>query len=125
MVEAQGEGTHREGWFRSPGGVLAHADGPSQVRALTARGYTAVEEDTARREIGDGIELQVDRSDGTGTFDADAVARAIADESATVHAARSAAARKAAATRRANREAEERADREAANEESDALGPEG
>lgn len=68
-------------WYRSPGGVLAHADGPSQVRAYVGRGYTEVDEATARKEIGDGITLTVDPAGSDGTFDAESVARAVRDES--------------------------------------------
>lgn len=75
------EQARREGWFRSPGGVLAHADGPSQVRAFVDRGYVEVSDDVARKEIGDGITLTVDRTDAKGTFDAESVKRAVKDES--------------------------------------------
>lgn len=73
----------REGWFRSPGGVLAHADGPSQVAAFTGRGYTPVAEAEARKEIGDGLRLVVDPSDSKGTFDDAAVKAAVKNESTT------------------------------------------
>lgn len=71
----------RTGWFRSPGGVLTHADGPSQVRAFVDRGYSEVSDTDARKAIGDGITLEVDRSDSKDTFDSDAVATAVKDES--------------------------------------------
>lgn len=111
----------RDGWFRSPGGVLAHADGPSQVRAFTGRGYTPVDDAEARKEIGDGLRLEVDRTDSKGTFDAEAVKQAVRDEGSQA-AARSAAARKAAVTRRAHKAAAEQAAKDAANTESDAIG---
>jgi len=100
---------HRAGWYRSPGGVLAHADGPSQVRAFVGAGYTEVDEDTAKVEIGDGLRLAVSRSGARGTFDDESVRRAVREESprsaahrqAVEHAKRSAAARKGAATKAA------------------------
>lgn len=95
-------------WYRSPSGAVAHADGPSQVRAFTDRGYTLVDEAEAREEIGDGITLTVDRSDTDKTFDSDAVKAAVRDEGSQA-AKRSAAAKKAAATR-----ARKRAEAEAA-----------
>lgn len=99
----------RSGWYRSPGGVLAHADGPSQVAAFEGRGYQAVDEAEAKREIGDGITLTVDRRDRVkGTFDAQDVARAVREEGSQEKAkaqARSDAAKKAAETKRRNREA--------------------
>lgn len=68
-------------WYRSPGGVLAHADGPSQVAAFTGRGYTPVDPTAAAAEIGDGLRLEVDSTDGRGTFDEDAVKTAVRNES--------------------------------------------
>lgn len=68
-------------WYRSPGGVLAHADGPSQVRVYVDRGYTEVDEATAKKEIGDGITLTVDSADSKDTFDSDAVRDAVRNES--------------------------------------------
>lgn len=67
-------------WYRSPGGVLTHADGPSQVTAFVDRGYTEVSDADAAKEIGDGLTLTVD-SATAGTFDADAVKAAVRDES--------------------------------------------
>lgn len=66
-------------WYRSPGGALVHADGPSQARAYVDRGYTEVDEATAKAEIGDGIRLSVD-SRTAGTFDGPAVRAAVRDE---------------------------------------------
>ena len=98
-------GTLRGGWFRSPDGVLAHADRPSQARAFTDRGYTAVPEFEAVKEITDGLQLIVDRDDSKGTFDAESVWQAVADEGSQV-AARAAAAKGAAATRRVKKAAD-------------------
>jgi hypothetical protein len=69
----------RSGWFRSPGGVLSHADGPSQVRSYLDRGYSKVDDEQALAEVGDGIQLHVDRRDAKGTFDE--VRKAVAEES--------------------------------------------
>lgn len=88
------------GWFRSPGGALAHADGPSQVDAFTARGYTEVDDAAARRLIGGGVVLAVDAvGDTVGTFDAADVKRAVAEEG-FLAAKRAAAAKKGAETKR-------------------------
>lgn len=118
-VPGEPAGQRTTGWYRSRAGVLSHADGPSQAAAYVSLGYTPVEEADALAEIGDGIELAVDRRDATGTFDDDAVTKAVADEGSL---ARSAAARKGAETKRRKKAAAERAARTAANDESDAVG---
>lgn len=114
------------GWFRSPSGVLAHADGDGQARAYTARGYKPVDEDTARAEIGDGIRLTVSRSDAKGTFDEESVQRAVREESPRTqahrqrveHEKRSAAARKGAETKRRRAEAEAKAEQHDGDDEA-------
>jgi hypothetical protein len=72
----------RSGWFRSPAGVLTHADGPSQVASYTARGYEKVDDTKAVQEVGDGVQA-VEREK------------------------RSAAARRGAETRRRNADAQQ------------------
>lgn len=67
-------------WYRSPSGHLTHADGPSQVAALTGRGYTPVPDEEAVAEVAEGADLVVDAADTSGTFDADAVNTAVRDE---------------------------------------------
>lgn len=70
----------RTGWYRSPGGHLAHADGPDQKRAFADRGWTEIGEDEAKQVIADGLTLDVDQADSKGTFDEDAVRQAVKDE---------------------------------------------
>jgi hypothetical protein len=73
-------------WYRSPSGRLAHADGPGQAAAFDGRGWTEVDEAEAHAEIAQGVELAVDAGDtgdAAGTFDDDAVNRAVRDEAPT------------------------------------------
>lgn len=87
-------------WYLSPGGHPTHADGPDQVAALEGRGYKPISDAEAHDLVSKGVDLRVDSADAAGTFDDEAVARAVADEA---HAKRSAAARKAAETRAAKK----------------------
>lgn len=96
-VPGEPAGQRTTGWWRSRAGVLSYADGPTQAAGYAALGYTEVDDATAEAEIGNGITLEVDRSGSAGTFDAESVAKAVADEGS---AARSAAARKGAETKR-------------------------
>ncbi|SNR33074.1 hypothetical protein [Blastococcus mobilis] len=73
--------TARTGWYRSPSGTIAHADGPDQKRAFADRGWDEISEDDAKTAIAEGVQLTVDRGDTKGTFDADAVNAAVANES--------------------------------------------
>jgi hypothetical protein len=105
-------------WFRSPAGVLAHADGPSQEKAFRGRGYSEVDEGEARKEVGDGIRLTVDGS--TGSFDADEVRRAVAEEGQVeARARRSEASRKGAETKRRKAAAQANAEGESGRENGD------
>jgi hypothetical protein len=114
MVDTR-EALPGSGWFLSPTGVPAYADGASQARAYVGRGYTEMSDDEAKELIGDGIRLHVSRADAKGTFDADQVDRAVREEGGQPSARakarmtaikRSEAARKAAATRAAHKAAE-------------------
>lgn len=98
----------RTGWFKSPSGTVMHADGPDQKRAFADRGWEEITEDQAKDIVATGAQLVLDRRDSRGTFDADAVARAVRDE-AGPDPKRSAAARKGAETKR-RKKAEAQAD---------------
>lgn len=70
----------RTGWFRSPSGNVAHADGPDQKRAYSDRGWTEIDEADAKEHIASGVQIGYD-ADTRGTFDADTNDRAVRDES--------------------------------------------